>query len=98
MAMPQAPAPAPAAPMKPGVADVFYAGAVKFGPGAASMAAPTDFQGRLAQAKEAMELALEGEGGENKAEDAYERLIAMADENPIATADKLLEYVMKGRA
>lgn len=83
------------------MADVFYAGAVKFAGGKGkeqSMADVADFQGRLAQAKEAMELALEGEGGENKAGDAYERLIAMADENPIATADKLLEYVMKGRA
>lgn len=96
MAMPQAPAPAPAAPQKPGVADVFYAGAVKFGPGAASMAAPTDFQGRMAQAKEAMELALEGEGGENKAQDAYERLMAMADENPAATVDELMKII--GRA
>jgi hypothetical protein len=81
---------------KPGLADVFYAGALKFGPGAGRMADPTDFQGRMRKAREAMELALEGEGGEN-AEDAYERLMSMSEENPGATINELLEYVMKGR-
>lgn len=79
------------------MADVFYGkGAVRFGPGAGRMADPTDFQGRMRQAKESMELALDGEGGENQAEDAYERLMAMADD-PAMTANELLEYVMKGR-
>lgn len=84
------------APAKPELANVFYAGAVKFGPGAESMAAPTDFQGRMSQARESLELALEGEGGENQAEDAYERLMAMADENPAATVDELMRIIGRG--
>lgn len=60
------------------------------------MADPTDFQGRMAKAKEAMELALEGEGGENKAEDAYERLMSMAQENPAATVDELMKIIGRG--
>ena len=96
MAMPQQVAPAPM-PQRPGVADVFYGkGAVKFGPGAGRMADPTDFQGRMRQARESMELALEGEGGENKAEDAYEHLMSMAQENPAATVDELMKII--GRA
>lgn len=59
------------------------------------MADPTDFQGRMRQAKESMELALEGEGGENKAEDAYERLMSMAQENPAATVDELMKIIGK---
>lgn len=50
----------------------------------------------MAQAKESLELALEGEGGENRAQDAYERLMAMADENPAATVDELMKII--GRA
>lgn len=96
MVMPQAAAPAPAAPMKPELANVFYSGAVKFGPGAESMAAPTDFQGRMAQARESMELALEGKAGENETQDAYERLMAMADENPAATVDELMKIIGRG--
>ena len=81
---------------KPGLADVFYGkGAVRFGPGAGRMADPTDFQGRMRQAKESMELALEGEGDENRAEDAYERLMAMAAENPAATVDELMRIIGK---
>jgi hypothetical protein len=98
MAMPQQAAPAQA-PQPPGLANVFYAGAVKFAGDKGkqqSMADVADFQGRAAQAKEAMELALEGEGGEN-AENAYERLMSMSEENPGATINELLEYVMKGR-
>ena len=95
MAMPQQAAPAPM-PQKPGVADVFYGkGAVQFGPGAKSMADPTDFQGRMSQAKRSMELALEGEGGEN-AENAYERLMSMAQENPGATVDELMKIIGRG--
>jgi len=97
MAVPQE-APQQAAPQAPGVADVFYAGAVKFGGDkgkSQSMASATDFQGRMAQAKEAMELALEGEGGEN-AENAYERLMSMAQENPAATVDELMKIIGRG--
>ena len=84
-------------PFRPGLADVFYGkGAVKFGPGAKSMADVTDFQGRKAQAKEAMELALEGEGGENGAEDAYTRLMSLAQENPAATVDELMKIIRRG--
>lgn len=79
------------------LADVFYGrGAVKFGPDAGRMADPTDFQGRMAQAKEAMELALEGEGGENRAEDAYDRLMALADERPAETVDALMQMIKRG--
>ncbi len=85
---------APGQVFRPGVADVFYGkGAVKFGPGARSMADVTDFQGRKAQARESLELALEGEGGENQAEDAYTRLMAMAEENPAATIDELMKII-----
>lgn len=84
-------------PQRPGLADVFYGkGAVRFGPGAGRMADPTDFQGRMRQAKESMELALAGEGGENGAEDAYERLMAMAEENPAATVDELMRIIGRG--
>lgn len=96
MEMPQQ-APQQMAAMSPRLADVFYGkGAVKFGPGAGKMADPTDFQGRMRQAKESMELALEGEGGENKAEDAYERLMSMAQENPAATVDELMKIIRRG--
>ena len=81
---------------KPGLANVFYYGATKFGPGKGRMADPTDFQGRMAQAKEAMELALEGKAGENETQDAYERLMAMADENPAATVDELMKIIGRG--
>lgn len=84
------------APQKPGLADAFYYGAVKFGPGEGRMADPTDFQGRMRKAKESMELALEGKAGENETQDAYERLMAMADENPAATVDELMKII--GRA
>lgn len=84
------------APIRPGLADVFYGkGAVQFGRGAKSMADITDFQGRKEQARRSMELALEGEGGEN-AENAYERLMSMAQENPGATVDELMKII--GRA
>ncbi len=84
--------------MSPRLADVFYAGAVKFAGDkgkAQSMADVADFQGRAARAREAMELALEGEGGEN-ADNAYERLMAMADENPAATVDELMRIIGRG--
>ena len=43
-----------------------------------------------------MELALEGEGDENRAEDAYERLMSMAEENPAATVDELMRIIGRG--
>jgi hypothetical protein len=86
--------------MSPRLADVFYGkGAVKFAGDKGnrqSMADVTDFQGRMRQAKESMELALEGEGGENKAQDAYERLMSMAQENPAATVDELMKIIGRG--
>lgn len=89
----QAAAPTALPPSSP--MEMFYGrGAVRFGPESDSMADVTDFQGRLTQAREAMELALEGEGGENQAENAYERLMAMVDENP--TVDELMKII--GRA
>lgn len=97
MAMPQAAA--PAAPMKPELANVFYAGAVKFAGDKGKeqgMADVADFQGRMAQARESMELALEGKAGENETQDAYERLMAMADENPAATVDELMKIIGRG--
>lgn len=95
MVLPMFIPPAPQqAPQLAGPAEVFYGrGAVKFGPGAKPMADVTDFQGRKAQAREALELALEGEGGENQAENAYERLMALAEENPAATVDELMKIV-----
>lgn len=60
------------------------------------MADVTDFQGRREQARESMELALNGKGGENQQEDAYTRLMALADENPVATIDELMKII--GRA
>ena len=81
---------------KPGLANVFYAEAVKFGPKGQAMADPTDFQGRKARAREAMELALEGEGGENQANNAYERLMALAEENPVATINELMRIIGRG--
>lgn len=78
---------------------MFYAGAVKFAGDrgkAQSMADVADFQGRMAKARESMELALEGEGGENRAEDAYERLMSMAEENPAATVDELMKIIGRG--
>ena len=77
---------------------MFYAGAVKFAGDKGkkqSMADVTDFQGRAAKARESMELALEGEGGEN-AQDAYERLMSMADQNPAATVDELMRIIGRG--
>lgn len=80
------------------LADVFYGrGAVRFGEDTASMADPTDFQGRMSQAKEALELALEGKGGENVADSAYERFAALVDENPGATVRELEKIVGIGR-
>jgi hypothetical protein len=79
------------------VADVFYGkGAVQFGAKSKSMADVTDFQGRKEQARRSMELALEGEGGENGADDAYTRLMALADENPAATIDELMKIIGRG--
>jgi hypothetical protein len=95
----QQPAVSPGVPFRPGLADVFYAGAVKFAGDKGkpqSMADPTDFQGRMARARESMELALDGEGGENRAEDAYERLMSMAEENPAATIDELMKIIGRG--
>jgi hypothetical protein len=85
------------APIRPGLADVFYGkGAVQFGRGAKSMADITDFQGRKEQARRSMELALEGEGGENGSEDAYTRLMSLAEENPAATVDELMKIIGRG--
>lgn len=49
----------------------------------------------MAQAKESLELALEGEGGENRAQDAYERLMSVADD-PAVTINDLMKII--GRA
>jgi hypothetical protein len=85
------------APIRPGVADVFYGkGAVQFGEKSKSMADVTDFQGRKEQARRSMELALEGEGGENASEDAYTRLMSLAEENPAATIDELMKIIGRG--
>lgn len=94
MFMPSFTPPAPQqVPQPAGPAEVFYGrGAVKFGPGAKPMADVTDFQGRKAQAREALELALEGEGGENQAENAYERLMALADD-PAMNINDLMKIV-----
>lgn len=82
---------------KPGLANVFYGkGAVEFGPGAESMAAVSDFQGQKAQAGNAMELALEGKGGENAANDAYTRLMALASQDSSATVDELMRIIGRG--
>jgi hypothetical protein len=43
-----------------------------------------------------MELALEGEGGENGSEDAYTRLMSLAEENPVATVDELMKIIGRG--
>jgi hypothetical protein len=43
-----------------------------------------------------MELALEGEGGENASEDAYTRLMSLAEENPAATVDELMKIIGRG--
>lgn len=96
MAMPQAPA--PAAPMAPGLANVFYAGAVKFAGDKGKeqgMADVADFQGRMAQARESMELALEGKAGENETQDAYERLMSVADD-PAVTINDLMKIIEGG--
>lgn len=85
-------------PFRPGLADVFYGkGAVRFGPDAPSMADVTDFQGRKAQARRSMELALEGAGGENQADDAYERLISLAQESPESTVEELMKIIEGGQ-
>jgi hypothetical protein len=60
------------------------------------MADPTDFQGRARKARESMELALEGEDGENGAEDAYTRLMALSEEDPAATIDELMRIIGRG--
>jgi hypothetical protein len=60
------------------------------------MADVTDFQGRKEQARRSMELALEGEGGENASEDAYTRLMSLAEENPAATVDELMKIIGRG--
>jgi hypothetical protein len=85
-------------PFRPGLADVFYGkGALEFGAGAASMADVADFQGRKAQARRSMELALEGAGGENQADDAYERLISLAQESPESTVEELMKIIEGGQ-
>ena len=82
---------------RPGLADVFYGkGAVEFGQKARSMADVSDFQGRKEQARQSLELALEGDGGENRAQDAYTRLMALAEENPAATIDELMKIIGRG--
>ena len=85
-------------PFRPGLADVFYGkGALEFGPGAAAMADVADFQGRKAQARRSMELALDAAGGENQADDAYERLMSLAKESPAATVQELMNIIEGGR-
>lgn len=85
--------------MKPSVADVFYAGALSFAGDKGkpqSMASVTDFQGRMSKARESMELALEGKAGENQMEDAYERLMSMAQEAPAETIEELMRIIGRG--
>jgi hypothetical protein len=80
--------------------EAFYYGALKYGPQgkqAQTMADPTDFQGRAARAKEAMELALEGNADENMTEDAVQRIIDLAQEDQGATVDELMQ-IIEGRS
>jgi hypothetical protein len=44
-----------------------------------------------------MELALEGAGGENQADDAYERLISLAQESPESTVEELMKIIEGGQ-
>ena len=84
--------------MAPGLANVFYAGAVKFAGDKGKeqgMADVADFQGRMAQARESMELALEGKAGENETQDAYERLMSVADD-PAVTINDLMKIIEGG--
>ena len=79
--------------------EAFYYGALKYGqPGkrAQSMADVTDFQGRAAKARDAMELALEGSADENMTQDAVDQIIAMSQENPAATIEELMQ-IIEGR-
>lgn len=79
--------------------EAFYYGAMKYGqPGAKaqSMAEVTDFQGRAAAARDAMELALEGSADENMTQDAVDQIIAMSQENPAATIEELMQ-IIEGR-
>ncbi len=78
--------------------EAFYYGALKYGqPGkrAQSMAEVTDFQGRAAAARDAMELALEGSADENMTQDAVDQIIAMSQENPAATIEELMQIIGK---
>lgn len=77
---------------------MFYAGAVKFAGDKGKeqgMADVADFQGRMAQARESMELALEGKAGENETQDAYERLMSVADD-PAVTINDLMKIIEGG--
>lgn len=94
-----APQQQPGRPFEPKLADVFYYQAMKFGGGkrgAQAMADPTDFQGQAMRARESMELAMEGEGGENLEKDAYQRLMELAEANPSATIEELLNIIGRG--
>lgn len=85
--------------LRPELANVFYYQAMKFGGGEKSrqaMASETDFQGQMMRARDSMELALEGEGGENESQDAYERLMALSEQNPAATIDELMRIIERG--
>lgn len=97
MYVPQQAAPAPApAPIKPGVADVFYGkGAVQFGPGAEGMASVTDFQGQKRQTARALRLALEGGDSENRPQDAVEQILNLASRQE-TTIEDLMDIIGKG--
>jgi hypothetical protein len=92
----QAPAPAPAAQMRPATADVFYGkGAVEFGPGSRSMASATDFQGQKRQTAKALRLALDGGDSENRPEDAVEQILGLANRQE-TTVDDLMDIIGRG--
>lgn len=78
--------------------EAFYYQAMKYGPQGRlqAMADPTDFQGRIARTKDAMELAIEGAATENEAEDVVEKVMALAEENPEMTVEGLIDLIGRG--
>jgi hypothetical protein len=90
--MPQTAAPSPGQPFRPGVANVFYANAVKFGKdaGRTSMSDVTDFQGQRAALER---LAGEGQEEENEDMSPVERLLAMAERDPESSVDYLMNII-----
>lgn len=78
--------------------EAFYYQAMKYGPQGhrQAMADPTDFQGRVARTRDAMELAIEGATTENETEDIVDQVMALAEENPTATVEELMNIVGRG--